>query len=601
MTSFVIATSGHVDHGKSTLVRALTGIEPDRWAEEQRRGLTIDLGFAWTELPSGREIAFVDVPGHERFLGNMLAGLGPAPVVLFVVAADQGWQQQSTDHLAAAAALGIRHGVVALTRIDLAPEGVAGVNAEVRDRLATTELADAKIVPVSARTGEGLDALRQALDDELATVPPPHPDAPVRLWIDRSFSISGAGTVVTGTLADGAVARGDAFAVAGAQRTDRVEVRSVQSRGASVEDASGVSRVALNLRGVSVDAVQRGDALVTPGAWWQTSLVDARRVSGLALDEVPREIIAHVGTAAVPAVVRPFGADHARLQLSRELPLRVGDRMVLRDPGSRSVMGGVQLLDVDPPQLRRRGSGAKRAEVLATMSPMGSAEVEVSRRGAMLASHLEQLGIALPEAAAGDLIRMGPWLVTKPQFTEWAQRLRAAVAADAKRDALSPGLTRDAAIDALKLPDAALLGAVVKLARLEAEAGRIRVPGQKADLGPAEASIAKLEATLATKPFLAPEADDLKALRLGAKELAAAERVGRLLRIDEGLVLLPSAPARAASILATLPQPFTLSEARQALGTTRRVAVPLLELLDQRGLTRRIDASRREVVAHRRK
>ena len=191
---FVVATAGHVDHGKSTLVKALTGMEPDRWEEERRRGLTIDLGFAWTTLPSGRELAFVDVPGHERFLGNMLAGVGPAPVVCFVVAADEGWQAQSTDHRDALRALGVEHGIIALTRSDRA---TVDRTAEIRTQLAGTPLADAPIIPVSAPTGDGIAALRQALDEVLADVPAPDAQAPVRLWVDRAFSVKGAGTVVT--------------------------------------------------------------------------------------------------------------------------------------------------------------------------------------------------------------------------------------------------------------------------------------------------------------------------------------------------------------------------------------------------------------------
>ena len=185
---YVVATAGHVDHGKSTLVRALTEMDPDRWEEEKRRGLTIDLGFAWTTLPSGADVAFVDVPGHEKFLGNMLAGVGPAPVVLFVVATDEGWQAQSTDHRDALRALGVEHGIIALTRSDRA---TVDRTAEIRTQLADTPLADAPIIPVSAPTGDGIAALRQALDEVLAAAPVPDAQAPVRLWVDRAFSVKG--------------------------------------------------------------------------------------------------------------------------------------------------------------------------------------------------------------------------------------------------------------------------------------------------------------------------------------------------------------------------------------------------------------------------
>src|SRR3712207_3930312 len=189
----VLATAGHVDHGKSTLVRALTGMEPDRWAEERRRGTTIDLGFAWTTLPSGRTVAFVDVPGHERFVGTMLAGVGPVPAVLLVVAADEGWMPQSAEHVDALSALGVREGLLVISRSDLMEPDLA--LADAREHLAGTPLADVPAVAVSAATGAGMPALRRALDDLVARLPAPDPGADVRLWVDRAFTIRGAGTV----------------------------------------------------------------------------------------------------------------------------------------------------------------------------------------------------------------------------------------------------------------------------------------------------------------------------------------------------------------------------------------------------------------------
>ncbi|MGA3255872.1 MAG: GTP-binding protein, partial [Mycobacterium sp.] len=365
-----MATAGHVDHGKSTLIRALTGMEPDRWEEERRRGLTIDLGFAWTTLASGREVAFVDVPGHQRFLGNTLAGLGPAPVVCFVVAADDGWQAQSSDHRDAVAALAIRHGLIVITRADRAPERVFEVLAEARAELAETGLCDAPGVIVSAVDGTGLTELRAALDRVLQQVPEPATTARVRLWVDRSFTITGAGTVVTGTLAAGTLARGDRLDLLGAERMRSVVIRGLQSRGEPYPTLGPVARAALNLRGVSRDAVHRGDALVTPDAWPSTRTLDVRRTSGGPLTEAPAQLIVYVGTAAVPARLRPFDDDHGRLTLDRQLPLVLGDRLVLRYPGSNQGLGGrggAQVLDAQPPVLHRRGDSARRAAALAGM------------------------------------------------------------------------------------------------------------------------------------------------------------------------------------------------------------------------------------------
>jgi selenocysteine-specific elongation factor len=572
-------------------------MEPDRWEEERRRGLTIDLGFAWTTLPSGREVAFVDVPGHQRFLGNTLAGLGPAPVICFVVAADEGWQAQSSDHRDAVAALGIRHGLIVITRADRAPERAAKVLAQARTELAETGLGDAPGVIVSAVDGTGLTELRAALDRVLAQVPPPATTARLRLWVDRSFTITGAGTVVTGTLAAGTLARGDRLQLLGAERMRSVVIRGLQSRGEPYPTLGPVSRVALNLRGVSRDAIHRGDALITPDAWPSTRTLDVRRTTGGPLTEAPAQLIVHVGTAAVPARLRPFDDEHGRLTLDRRLPLVLGDRLLLRDPGSRQ-MFGAQVLDADPPALRRRGDSARRAAALGAMDAGGDVGAEVARRGAVQESHLRRLGL-LPVGAttppAGVRVIDG-WWVHGATYDAWQQRLRTAVCELHDRDPLADGLSRGAARDLLAVPDESLLDAVARDAALEQGGGQIRVAGARDDLGHAEAAVGELEARLRAEPFHAPEADELSELQLGARELAAAERAGRVLRLRDGVVLLPTAPALAMRALARLEQPFTTSEARQALCTTRRVAIPLLEHLDARGWTRRLDAGHREIV-----
>ncbi|ALU40590.1 translation elongation factor [Kocuria flava] len=591
----VVATAGHVDHGKSTLVRALTGMEPDRWAEERRRGLTIDLGYAWTALPSGRDVAFVDVPGHERFLGNMLAGIGPAPVVLFVVAVDEGWQAQSEDHRDAVAALGIEHGVVVLTRADRAPGRAGAVREQVRAHLAGTGLHDAPVVTVSATEGTGLEELRAVLDGVLDRVPAPPAAGRLRLWVDRAFTVAGAGTVVTGTLASGTLARGDRLQLLGRAGERTVGVRSLQSRGADRAGLEPVDRAALNLRGVAADEVHRGDALVPPGAWPLTGLLDVRRTSGPAFPAVAEQLVLHAGTAAVPVRLRPFDDDHARLALDRPLPLVLGDRVVLRGSGQGAVLGGAQVLDADPPALRRRGDRGRRADQLARMDPSGDALVEVVRRGAVQPAHLRRLGLAAERAPEGVRV-LGDWWVHEPVLAGWRQRLRAAVEQLHERDPLAAGLSRGAARDLLALPDAALLEPVLEGTGLEQEGGVVRVPGRRHELGPLEDAALRLEHRLAAEPFRAPEADDLAALRLGARELAALERAGRVLRLGDGIVVLPSAPALAMRELARLPQPFTTSQARQALGTTRRVVIPLLEHLDGRGWTRRLDAGHRTVA-----
>lgn len=593
---FVVATAGHVDHGKSTVVKALTGMEPDRWELERRRGLTIDLGFVWTVLPSGREVGFVDVPGHERFLTNMLAGLGPAPAVCFVVAADEGWREQSSDHRDALAALGVDRGLIVVTRTDRASaDRIAEVTAQARHELANTGLADAEAVAVSARDGTGLDDLRGALDRMLSALPQPR-SGRVRLWVDRAFTVTGSGTVVTGTLEAGALASGERLDLFGRDGRREVTVRGLQSHGRPLDAARPVSRTAVNLRGVAHDAIHRGDALLTPGAWPVTTLVDVCRVGpGMGPRELPEWLTAHIGTVAVPVRVRPLDGDHLRLTLARGLPLQRDDRLALRDPGAGRILGGVRVLDVDPPELVRRGDARRRAGALAGLAQDAAALAEVQRRGAVRRTRLDDLGLETGVVPDG-VEAVGEWWVTTRLMHHWQMRLRSAVAELHDRDPLAAGLSYGAARDLLSLPDPALLGAVVDGAGVAARGGLLSLPERRSDLGPAEAGVCALEKRLAADPFAAPEADDLAALGLGVRELAAADRAGRLLRLGDGLVLLPTAPARAMRELVRLPQPFTTSQARQALRTSRRVAIPLLENLDARGWTRRIDAGHREVV-----
>lgn len=584
---YVVATAGHVDHGKSSLVKALTGMEPDRWEEEKRRGLTIDLGFVWTKLDSGADVAFVDVPGHEKFLGNMLAGVGPAPVVLFVVAADEGWQAQSTDHRDALRAVGIEHGVVALTRADRADSARrAEVAAQVKAELAGTALADAPVVEVSAKTGEGVDKLRSELDKVLAAMPAPDPQARVRLWVDRAFSVKGAGTVVTGTLAAGTVSVGDELELG----RQLVTVRGVHSENKSVDSAGPVTRVALNLRGVAADQVHRGDALLSPERWWVLDTVDVRRTFGTAMTELPQNLVVHIGTAGVGARLRPLGGEFARLTLESPLPLTLLDRFVVRSPGGRHVAAGFEVVDVHPAELRRRGDAKKRAAELEVLEPANPSEW-LKRCGYAAHDDLVRDGFSVEEKPAG-VIEFTQWWIAARQVTAWKNALVEAVEAHAAANPLSPGLTKAAAMDTLNLSEPSLLGLAVAAAKLESVDGVLRVPGQTVDLGPAERAVAELEQRLRAEPFAAPEAADLKEWGLGPRELAAAERAGRVLRLDKGVVLLPSARREALSVVAQLEQPFTLSEARQALGTTRRVAIPLLEHLDATGATRLVDGKR---------
>jgi selenocysteine-specific elongation factor len=583
---YVIATAGHVNHGKSTLVRALTGMEPDRWAEERRRGLTIDLGFAWTTMPSGRRLAFVDVPGHERFVTNMLAGAGPAPAVMFVVAADEGWRPQSGEHLTALDALGVGRGVLAVTRADLADPGPA--LAEARERLAGTALAGIPEVMVSGHTGQGIPELTAALDELAAAAPVPDPAAPIRLWIDRAFTIRGAGTVVTGTLTAGTLRAGDELILG----DRRVRVRGLQTLRETTEVVRAPARVAVNLRGVARDEVRRGMALLTPDAWLTTPVLDVRLGDGGsaapgAADRASapgREGVFHVGSAAVPARLRMLSDDIARLTLNEPLPLRIGDRGLLRDGG----IVRVDVMDVRPPSLTRRGAAAARAAELAAGTPTAAGLLR--RHGVLRRAELAAMGRpAAMEPVAGD------WVADPGHWETLRKRLGRLVAEHAKRNPLSPGMPVDAARAALDLPVRSLVEALVR-PPLRISAGRVLAPKSASLPRPVLAAVKQVRAELAAAPYRAPAAERLRQLGLTDAALAAAARAGLLLRIAEFVVLDPDADVKAGAVLATLPQPFTVSQARIALDTTRRVAVPLLEHLDSRGVTRRIDPDRRVIV-----
>jgi selenocysteine-specific elongation factor len=583
----VVATAGHVDHGKSTLVKALTGSDPDRLEEEHRRGLTIELGYCWTELPPLGSVAFVDVPGHERFVGTMLSGVGPVPAVMFVVAADDPWMPQAAEHLAALDALGVRHGVVAVTRADLADPGPMARRAA--DELSRTSLAGSPVVAVSARTDTGLDDLRAALATMLDALPGPDAAADVRLWVDRRFTVRGAGTVVTGTLPAGTVRRGDLLEHAG--RT--VRVRGLESLGRPVDVARGAARVALNLVG-DLPSLDRGDPLLTPGAWHHTTVVDVRLRSphGGAPPERP---LLHVGATSVAAHCRPLGQDLVRLTLDRALPLRIGDRALLRDPGSRRVWG-LQVLDPAPPPLTRRGAAARRAAVLADHPGLPDLLTEVGRRELVQAGLLRRLGVPVP--ATDGVVAAGGWLMSGSRAEAAATAVEAAVREHDADNPMSRGVPLAALADLAGLPTPELVSALVR-PPLRVVDGRVTARATAAVPEPVAEAVEKLRQDLVEQPFVAPTADRLAELGLDTRGVAVAAKAGLLLRVAPGIVLLPGADERAAENLAELPQPFSASEARQRLGTSRRVVLPLLDHLDRTGRTRRLPDDRREVVAPR--
>ncbi len=354
----VFATAGHVDHGKSTLIKTLTGTNPDRWAEEQERGLTIDLGFAHLDTPDGQRISFIDVPGHVRYLGNMLAGVGGVNGCLFVVDANEGWMPQTEEHLRILQLTGAPAGVIALTKADLCDsDHLELATLEVIDHVEGTFLEGAAIVPVSAPTGAGMAELVEALAALARSTPASVDRDRPRLFVDRVFAAKGSGTVVTGTSRDGSFAVGDHVVVGPRQLEARI--RGIQTLGESVEHIGPGHRVALNLAGIDHRELQRGDCVVKPGQWFHSDRVDARLQ---VLDSLGHKVsrrgayTVHIGSDEIPARLRVIGPESVepgatafvRLHLDRPVPLLPHDHFILRESGRRATVGGGQVLDVNP-------------------------------------------------------------------------------------------------------------------------------------------------------------------------------------------------------------------------------------------------------------
>jgi selenocysteine-specific elongation factor len=603
----VVATAGHVDHGKSSLIVRLTGIDPDRLEEEKRRGLTIDLGFAWTTLPSGHEVGFVDVPGHERFVRNMLAGVGPIRLVLFVVAADEGWKPQSEEHLAIVDVLGVDGGVVALTKRDLVDEEtLALASDEVRERVRGTALEDAPIVPCSAATGDGLPELVEALDAMVTGAPPPPQDERPRQFVDRIFTIKGAGTVVTGTLTGGRLAVGDEVELYPTGL--RARIRSLQTHRRAIQIARPVSRVAANLAGTEREELARGDVLAPPGRWRPTSVIEARirPVRGLTHALTTRGAYKlYAGSAERDAKVRFYGSNEvgtdgafARIRLSSPLVLDEHDRFVLRETGRRETVAGGVVLDAHPPAR----PGVDPLSRLTTRERAGRRDLPallVRERGAVPGSEMALLSGGLPEAP--DVVRTGGWYVSSAAHGSVSEAVRAHLDRFHREAPLAPGESlatvrgiASAAIRSASAPsDAGLVDALLDdladRGEIVREGATIRAASHQVTLAGREPEVERLVAAVAEGEPTPPSVSELVARGHRNDVIDAAAREGHVVRLSQGLVVTPGFVERALRIVRAAGEDgITVSGLREELGTSRKYAVPLVEHLDERGLTRRI-------------
>jgi selenocysteine-specific elongation factor len=617
----VIGTAGHVDHGKSALVLALTGTDPDRLAEEKARGMTIDLGFAWTALPSGREVGFVDVPGHERFVHNMLAGVGGVDCALFVVDASEGWRPQSAEHLAILDLLGVATGVVALSKVDLVdPAAARRAAAEVAGRLRGTALAGAQVVPTAAPAGLGLAELRAALDAALDAAPEPPDRGRPRLPVDRVFSVRGSGTVVTGTLAGGVLeAEGEAELLPAGRR---VRVRGLQGHGAPLARATPARRLAVNLAGIATGRVRRGDVLALPGQWAPTRTADCRlrclpsapaplRARGAYL------LYAGAAEAAVrlqpidAAEVRPGQEALVRLHLERPLVLDAFEPVVLRDAGRDETVGGGRVLDPFPPEpLHGTAGRVRRAEQLEAREAGGRdglLERVLAERQVVAVADLPRLvGVGTGEGAAaleravaaGLAVRSRGLAWSPPAWERATAGALAAVARHHRLEPLAPGLPAQAARQAALQPGwpaaagAEAVEALLADGRLVADGAAVRLPGHGLRLDGAQQAVReRVEAALRAGGVSVLGEAALAELGADRRMIAVLLRLEVLVALAPGVYLGREAlDGAVAALRAAFPagRPFAATEAKEALGTTRRTAIPLLEHLDRTGVTVRL-------------
>jgi len=544
-----VGTAGHIDHGKTWLVRALTGKDTDRLPEEKQRGISIDLGYAPLELPDGSRLSLVDVPGHERFVRTMIAGASGIDLFLLVIDAAEGARPQTLEHLAILRLLGIEQGVVAVTKADAVDEETLELAVEEGREL----VPGAAVVPVSAKTGSGLDRLRAELAAAADRAPAEHADRPARLHIDRDFTLRGIGTVVTGTLWSGTIGEGDELRVEPGGLP--VRVRSVQVHDLPVDRAQAGQRVAVSLPGVERGRLRRGQALIAPGAYPTGYRLD------VALEELApirdgARLLVHHGTAEIPAVVRRIGERHAQLRLSSQAVAARGDRVVLR---GETTLGGGVVLDPAPP----RHASAERIELVER------GDVAATIHAPVRLASLRHVLDGAPEGVE----RAGDWVFSRAWLDELREEL------DRRLDAADP---LDPGVHAPAEPWAA---DVVPLLGFERRGAKLYRPGTTASLGERAATAAELEARLGLEPV---KVDD-------AKLALFLEQQGRLVRLGDGTAVSAEAFERARQALVTECEAsgrITLARFRDVLGIGRRAAQLLLERFDADGVTRRIGDER---------
>ena len=633
----VIGTAGHVDHGKSTLVKALTGIDPDRLKEEKEREMTIDLGFAWLTLPSGEQLGVVDVPGHQDFIKNMLAGVGGIEAVLFIIAADESVMPQTREHLAILNLLRVPSGIVALTKVDLAEseEWIELVEAEVMEVVEGTILEGAPIVPVSATTGRGLDHLLETIDQVLAEIPLRVDRGRPRLPVDRVFTVAGFGTVVTGTLSEGDLRAGQEVEILPAGLKARI--RGLQTHKHKIDVAVPASRVAINLTGVSKDELKRGDVITVPGWLEPTQLVDVRLDY---LGDAPRalrhnqEVEFYSGAAEVMARARLLGARSlapgqsgwVQLRLAERVPLVRGDRFIVRQPSPSVTVGGGVVVDPLPRRRHRRfrPEVTQRLEMLAHGTPADLLLETLDRRGPLPArSLIADAGLPFETAAAAlhqllgeervhmlapvpaqagedpkSLASSSQYVVSSAGWSALLSRLTGEVAEFHRAEPLRQGMPREALKSRLKLEtrlfNEAMARAAAEGALVEGE-NFVRLPEHSVQFSPEQQeAIDRLLRDFQRTPYTTPSYKDSVAA-VGEDVVMALVETGQLVRLSPDVLLLQETYEELVAWIRSYISEHgsvNVAQVRDGFDTSRKYALALLEYLDYQRITKRVGDER---------
>jgi selenocysteine-specific elongation factor len=602
--NYVVGTAGHIDHGKSTLIKALTGIDPDRLAEEKRRGMTIDLGFAHMRLPSGREAGIVDVPGHARFMRNMLAGAHGLDAALLVVAADEGVMPQTREHLDVLDLLEVKRGLVVLTKIDLVEaDWLELVRQEVRKTLEGTSLEGASAVAVSAATGDHLDELVTALDDVLAAAETRPDNGRPRLPIDRVFTMSGFGTVVTGTLVEGRLRVGDELQVMPGGRS--VRIRGLQRHNEKVDSVGPGSRVAANLGGIDKDELARGDVLTTADSLRPTRRVDAR-IKVLASAGQPlrhgAHVVLHTGTADVGGrvivlegdAIAPGVEGWAQLYLDRAVAVADGDRFVLRVPSPATTVAGGVMVDVSPRKHPRHDSAVRESLVRRASGNVLQEELRKYPRGVTVAALLKATVVPDADVEKLQARRLGEWMFSEDAWRSLATRADAELAAYHRAYPFRPGMAREELRSRLGVSTASFPAVVRGLAedgRVVERNGSLAAPGHSVAIE--DSGLVRL---LDEHGFAPPSLQEAMQQTGTSKETVRALAVrGDIVQVSDDIAFSRQAYAVAVELVKELIAAngsVTVAQLRDRMGASRRPVLALLEHLDSEHLTRRVGDAR---------